>query len=240
MLSTYELRTQQLLQNPAAPISLYQTTDIDSWINQARGQLAGESESIRIMGTLPIVAGTQVYPFTAIDLGGAAGVQGVIKANAAWLTLGSGQRWMHPRGFPWFSLYQLNNPAPVQGQPRSWCQYGQGIGGTIYVADVPDTAYTINCDCVCYPEDLVDDTTPEAIPYFWTDAVPYFAAYLALLSAQSLARQADAKTMFDRYTEFVNRARRFATPATLPGIYPQQPDLTQTNQLGLGKPGGGP
>ena len=57
---------------------------------------------------------------------------------------------------------------------------------------------------------MYDSTTPEAIPYLWTDAVPFFAAYYALLSAQAGQRQGDADRMFARYQEFTNRARRFS------------------------------
>ena len=89
------------------------------------------------------------------------------------------------------------------------------------------------------PIALVDDTTPEAIPYLWTDAVPFFAAYFALLSAQAGARQAEADRMFARYQEFTNRARRFATPSVLPFIYPQSGNPVQANQLGLQPAGGG-
>jgi hypothetical protein len=92
---------------------------------------------------------------------------------------------------------------------------------------------------VCFPITLASDSDPEAIPYLWTDAVPYFAAYLALLSAQSQARQADAERMFSRYSEFLNRARRFATPSVLSGIYPQNPSPVMQNQLGIQRAAGG-
>jgi hypothetical protein len=69
----------------------------------------------------------------------------------------------------------------------------------------------------------VNDTTAEAIPYLWTDAVPYFAAYLALLSSQTGARTADADKMMQRYTEFVERAKRAATGDVLPWQYQGQP-----------------
>jgi hypothetical protein len=71
------------------------------------------------------------------------------------------------------------------------------------------------------------------VPVIWTDAVPYFAAYLALMSAQTNARLEYAKQMFGLYQEFVDRARRASTPLTLPGIYPQNPNPTRANQLGV-------
>lgn len=238
MLTKYLLRTRQLLQNPAAPTPLYSDTDLTSYINQARGQLAGESESIRAMGTLALSESTQVYGFSAIDVSDVPGVQGVINSRMIWIQIGQGQVWMTPRPFEWFGLYELNQIVPKTGSPKKWAQYAQGVNGSIYVSPVPDQAYTLSIDTVCYPVDLVDDTTPEAIPYLWTDAVAYFAAYLALLAAQSAARQADANRMFERYTEFVNRARRFANPSVLTYQYPQSGSPTRANQLGM-QPAGG-
>lgn len=250
MLTQYQTRTAQLLQNPQAPTALYSTTDITSWVNQARGQLAGESKAIRRIGNLTLAQGTAEYNFSAITLTNNTGVSGVIAIRQVMLVVASGYAWMRPRPFEWFTLYRLNNPVPVQGPPNEWAQFGQGAapqsgvqaaGGSLYVNKVPDQPYTLWLDCICYPTTLVDDTTAEAIPYLWTDAVPYFAAYLALLSAQSQARTADAERMFNRYQEFTNRARAFSTPDVLPGIYPQNPSPVRQNQLGIqpARQGGG-
>jgi hypothetical protein len=212
---------------------------LTTWINSARGQLAGESESIRVVGTLAVTSGVNVCPFSSISLSGATGVASVLKVNAAWYQVASGQLWITPRTWEWFSQYYLNAPVPIKQAPQAWCQYGQGLNGTIYVWPTPNASYTFNLDCVCKPVDLVDDSTAEAIPYPWTDAVPYFASYLALLSAQSAQRQADAQRYFSMYQEFQNRARRFSTPSVLPGQYEASPNVTRMGQLGLQAPKGG-
>lgn len=237
-LNAYLTSTRQLLQNPSAPSTLYSDSDLTSWINTARGQLAGESESIRFSAALALGVGTQVYNFSSIDLTGSTGVQGVINVRTIWLQVASGRVWIRPRPFEWLSLYALNNPVPQQGPPVMWSQYAQGVGGSIYFSPVPDFIYAAILDTVCYPVPLVDDTTPEAIPYLWTDAVPYFAAYLALLSSQNAARQNDAQRMFERYTDFANRARRFSTPSVLPYQYPQSGNPVRANQLGASSGGG--
>ena len=246
MLTSYQTATQNLLQNPAAPNPLYATATLTTYINQARGQLAGESKSIRYMGSLSISAATfpQAYPYSSIVLtnAAAAGIQGVLDVETLWYQLGTGQQWIRPRPWPWFSWYELgaNNPAP--GPPVVWSQYGQGAasqssplpvgGGSLYISPPPDMTYTVIVDAVCYPIPLVNDTTPEALPYLWTDAVPYFAAYLALLSAQTGVRTQEADAMFKRYELFVQRARAAATPLILPGQSPQNTNPTRANQLG--------
>jgi hypothetical protein len=225
MLTAYLSATSRLLQNPAAPNPLYSTADLTDYINSARGQLAGEANCTRVIGTLSTTAGTTTYPFSAINSGGPAnGVQGVLHVRTIWYLLGAGQVWVRPRSFEWFGLYELNNAAPQSGQPKVWAQFGQGVYGNIYISPIPDFSYSLNMDTVCYPVPLVDDTTPEAIPYLWSDAVPYYAAYLALLGSQTGGRTAEADKMMERYKEFVSRARRAATPEVLPGLYPQNID----------------
>lgn len=235
MLATYRTQTAQLLQNPAAPSPLYSISDLDLWINRARQQLAGEGECIRVLGTVPTVAAQRPYSFAAINLG-TSSITGInIPAHVRMLTynVGAGQAFIDPRAWEWFNRYYLATPVPQSGAPANWAQLGQGAQGSFYVDPIPDAVYTINADTVCLPIDLVDDTTVEAIPSLWRDAVCYFSAYLALLSAQSQARATDAQRMLERYEEFVQRARRFATPSVNPGIYAQTPNPTQMNQLGL-------
>lgn len=238
MLDAYLTQTRQLLQNPAAPNPLYSAADLTSYINRARGQLAGESESIRAIGTLALVAGQRVYDFSSITVPNAAtrGIAGVFKVRMSSYALGSGQRLMTVRGWEWFNTYKMNTPVPQEGQPEEWAQYGQGTTGSIYVDPLPDQAYTLSLDCVCTPEDLADDNDPEAIPFPWTDAVCFFAAYYALLSSQNAARQNDADRMMSRYSEFTNRARRYSNPDLQRYVWSQSGDPTTPAKLGQGGP----
>lgn len=244
MLTAYLAATNQLLQNPPAPNPLYSTALLTGYVNSARGQLAGESKSIRFMGSLGLTIGQQVYPFTSISLPDAAGIQGVLDVEIMWYQVASGQKWIRPRPWPWFSQYEFNNPVPSSGPPKVWSQYGQGAqaqvapnpvgGGSIYLSPLPDMAYTLTVDTCCYPVPLVDDTTPEAIPYLWSDCVPYYAAYLALLSSQTSARAEGAEKMFQLYQLFTQRARAASTPMVLPTNLPQQANPVRSNQLGQG------
>ncbi len=241
-LSAYLGQVQRLLQNPGAPSDLYNPADLTLAINEARQQLAAESASIRVLGTLAVTALlTGPYPFSAINLAPAVGVSGAINMQTLWYAVGDGKKWIRPRPWPWFSLFQMNNPVPMGGAPIEWSQLGQGVNGTLYVSPIPDIAYTLTADTVCLPIDLVDDTTPEAIPALWTNAVQYYAAYVALLGAQTGVRMDEAAKYFQLYTEFVNRARAFATPGIVPTIYqgiPNPARAAQLGQQGVGGPGG--
>ena len=223
-----------------------------SWINQARGQLAGETECIRVIGTIQTVIGIRNYNFSSIGIGTPAvtGAQGIINVRRLSYNVASGQKWFASRAWPYFDYYFLNNPVPVNGPPSQWSQLGQGssgqgsitgIGagtmssGSFWLDPPPDLIYTLNCDTVCYPQALAADADVEAIPYIFTDAVAYFAAYLALLSSQTSARQADAERMFGYYQTFVKRARQFSNPSVNRGAFEQAVDPTMANKLGLQK-----
>lgn len=247
MLTQYQTDTQNLLQNPGAPVSLYPLTNITRWINIARGQLAGEAECIRVLGTVSTVVGQREYAFSSLNLGVLAttGIQGVIHVRRIQCDVASGQKWITPRPWEWFDLYSLNNPLPGSGFPTSWSQYKQGAAtgagsaasGSFFIDPLPDDAYTLRCDCVCYPIDLATNATVEAIPYLWTDAIPFFAAYYAYLASQTSARQADAERMFQHYTTFLERARKASNPSVLRWMYQQATDPTQVNKIGLAKTG---
>jgi hypothetical protein len=238
MLTAYQTNTKNLLQNPSSPTTLYDTTSLNTWINLARGQLAGESQCIRFYGTIATVSGQRAYNFSSIATGTPAtnGIRGVIHVRAITVNSGTGQFWLYPRPFEWFMLYHMNNSVPNSGLPTTWAQYAQGSAGTstgsgssgsFYLDPIPDAIYTLNLDCVCYPIALTDDTTVEAIPYLWTDSVPFFAAYYALLSAQTNARQADAQRYFQHYQTFVQRARSAANPSLGNWMYEQAIDPLQ-------------
>ena len=248
--SVYLPQTRNLLQLPGTnSTSLYTDANLTLWINIARGQVAGEAECIRVMGTINTVAGQTPYAFSGVNTGVPTvnGVQGIINIRSLSYNVGSGPLWMTPRPWPWFSLYNQNNAAPRSGPPKEWAQFGQGAapgvsgtsqgavsGGTFYVSPVPDQVYTLNCNATCYPVPLVADSDPEAIPYLWTDAVPFFAAYFALMSAQTNARMADAAQMYKgHYNEFMDRARKQSNPSVNRWIYSQSLDPAQAPKLGI-------
>lgn len=248
MLSSYLARTQMLLQNPQATTALYSDADLTLWINIARGQLAGEAECVRVIGTISTVVDQLPYAFSAINTGVAAtnGIEGVINVGQMWYTVGSGRKWVAPKPWPWFSLYVYNNPVPQGSEPKQWSQFGQGAapgssgafsGGSFYI-NQPDIVYSLELDCICYPAALADDNDPECIPYQFTDAVPFFAAYYALLSSQNNARMSDAEHYYNHYQTFVERARKQSNPSMNRWMYSQAGDPAQAAKMQVQPRGG--
>jgi hypothetical protein len=256
MLAQYRTDLNNLLQSPGAPVGLYSSANLDLWINKARGQIAGEGECVRAIGTITTTISQRNYNFSDISTGNTTttGITGVIHVRRIHYAVASGEKLVKNKSWEWFDNYRLNNPVPQAGFPTEWAQYGQGsagvqttgggtgtiVSGSFYIDPPPDFAYTLLCDCVCYPQILLSDGDVEAIPYLWTDAVPYFAAYLALMSAQTGQRIQEAQTMKQLYSEFTQRARGYATPAVTRGNFEQTPDPTMATKLGGGPSGGGP
>jgi hypothetical protein len=228
MLNYYTQQTQLLLKDPK--MERFNLFDLRSYVNTARGQVALEGECIRIYSTLTLAIGTQQYPFSAIVFpAGALGVAGVMNVRMATYQIAGGAKRITTREWEYFNEFVLNNPVPNPGPPVEWAQYGQGAAGSLFF-NLPDFGYTLNLDTVGYPLPLASDTDPEALPYAWTDAVPYYAAYVGLLTAQ----QADAAAgMYKLYELFAGRARQFATPSVLPHQYQQTPDPTMAGRLGV-------
>ena len=226
----YLKQTQRLLREENQ--ELVNPQDLIDYINIARGQVAGEGECIRSIGTISTVMGQRPYGFSSIGFGSSAttGINGALNVRRINYTSGSGQIWFASRPWEWFDLLCLNAASPASGPPSTWSQFGQGATGSFYLDPPPDAVYVLNCDCTCYPINLVDNTTVEAIPYLWTDAVAYFAAYLAFLE---LFQNDKAQKMFEYYTLFMQRARTFSNPSVNRAQYEQADDPVMLTKLGI-------
>ena len=204
----YEQTTQRLLSDTLQVE--FNIFDLRDWINIARRQAATEGEAIRQVGTLVTVNGTATYPFSAIAVAGV-GFDGVIAVRQ----IAAPGALVTPREWEWMFLYYLATPS--SGAPKEWGQLGQGDAGSLYFGPTPNVVLTLSIDAVMLPAPLVSDSDVEVLPYPWTDAVPYFAAYMALLTKKMYG---EADKMFMEYERFMMRARAQVTPTVLPGQYP--------------------
>jgi hypothetical protein len=230
-LFNYEILTQALLQAPSSPNPLIPFTTLDTYINQARLQVAAQGRCIRQYVTLPLVAGQQIYPFSAIT-GLPTSVAGIYHIRQAWLQIPgvTGQVIMYSRPFEWFGQFALNKLNPQQAEPKRWAQFGQGEEGSIFVDPIPDLPYTLAIDALGVPAPLVNSVfDTEAIPDIWTLAVPYYAAWWGFQSAQ---RQSDADKMMERFKEQMALARSAANPDLMMENWSQAPDPEDANRLG--------
>ncbi len=211
MLSAYLAQLVNLVQTPQQPIPLISTAQQTTFVNAARQQVAGDGECVRCNGALPITGNTQSYRFGLIGSYSLAGVSGTLAVRQAFI---GGVR-LDLRSWEWFSAYYLNSGNV--GIPQRAAQQGQGTTGTLFFDPVPNAVGSVVLDVVGLPTPLASDSDPEAIPYPWTDAVPFYAAWLGF---QNLLRQADAEVMMVRFKEMMRRARQMTTPTELPDNLP--------------------
>jgi len=211
-LAAYLTQFNELIQAPNSPIPLISSGNATTYINVARNQVAGEGECIRVPATLTIVAGTIEYPFSSISLAAVTGASKVISVRMG--SIGGTSR-LDYRPWEWYANYYLN--LATTGQPTAMAQLGQGEAGNLWFFPTPTVNTIANLDVVATPIALADDSTVEAIPYPWTDAIPFYAAWLGM---QNMQRQGDADKMLARYSALMRRARQMSSPSVLPGNLP--------------------
>lgn len=230
MLITYQQRTRRLLGDEL--FKWLRDGDLEDYINEARLQVAGEGECLPDYSQLQVNQTSQEYPFSLITISAVnltLGYSEVLNVRMGNFSIGSGQKLVYPRAWAWYQLYTLSDPVPVPGPPREFAQQGQGTSGTLWI-NLVDQSYQLNLDTVCLPLNLVDDTTPDAIPRLWKQAVPYYAAWIAMMTHPS---GANPDEMFARYQQMMERARSGAVSQVLPHIQSQGPDLANANRYGI-------
>jgi len=215
-LASYEQQTQLLLNDVVE--AEYNVADLDVYINIGRGQIAAATQCIRFDATLVTTATVAVYGFIEFNV-----INGVDRLLTeprmiSLRTTGNQRVMLEKRNWEWFFRYLLcANPLPNPGPPAVWSAQEQGTRGSITISPVPDNAYILDTNSIGVPLDLSASQTVEAISYPWTDSVPYFAAYWALMNKQ---READAQMMEQRWIQFMTWAGRQVSSTVLPSYDP--------------------
>lgn len=151
------------------------------------------------------VVGQEIYTFASRNAAAAqvnSGVSGIIGLHSVSCNWGTMKPMLDWYDWTTFQARFRAWTTGFLGQPAVWSEYGQGEKGSIFLCPIPSQVLNMDWDSYCDVIPLVDDTTVEAIPYPWTDAVQYYAAFLAYSNSQ---RGEDAASMYQQYQEFVKR-----------------------------------
>ena len=206
-LTAYLQETQRLLNDPNA--QFYAQSDLTVYINLARGTIATQSECLVANGTLSTVNAQQTYALSAVVSPSDALLAAVNVRSIRSVIAGIGAL-VNARTWPWFNTYLLTGTNfAATGTPTDWSLQNQGVLGNMWFSPTPNGSVALAVEAAWVPVPLVDDTTDEALGYPWTDAVPYFAAYLAYINA---GRGSDADKMLKLFNAFVIAARVGVTP----------------------------
>lgn len=213
MLTNYINETQNLLND--AQGQFFTTPTLTNYVNRSRRRIAAVSGCLRVIppGTTTI-PNQEVYPLSAWT----ALVQGVMpQAHSILacrsLAVGIGGRWELDDfgngkivGGSWKPLWRRiiwtdfqarfriygGTFMGILSEPGWWTQFGHGPTGAIYLAPIPTGTLPMEVDLTIVPQPLLTDKDVDPIPFPWADAVPYWAATLALLQQQ---RREDAAAM---------------------------------------------
>ena len=185
--------------------------------------------NITVDQSLTTVPGQEVYSFANANtlvtnpgflFPGILDIVGVLSVACAWGANAAMKPMLQKKVWSDFQAYLRSYNTGLQTYPAVWSQYGMGsgsTGGSIYLWPLPSTPSQMDWDCWCRPILLVQGGSQvEAIPYEWTTAVPYYAAYLGYLNAQ---RPQDAKNMFDQYEQKVLEAQATLTAPFVDNYY---------------------
>jgi hypothetical protein len=164
--------------------------------------------TVTVDNSCSTVAGQEVYQFSTFNVlaqnstqfPGVQAVCGIF--SVACSQGGTYKPMLTPCTWTEFQAYLRIYQNQAQNYPVYWSQYGQGIGGSFYLFPWPSQVLQMDIDAWCIPVDLTSDSTPEAIPLPFSDAVAYFAAYLALVDAQRMADANEMKARADVYLQF--------------------------------------
>ena len=229
----YQMLTRRLLND--ATFARCNDFDIRDYVNIARRQVAAVGDCLPAYGVLEVGPETQQYSFNEIqfpgDRGIVDGIGGALAIRTLLVQAGEGHKRTFERAWPWFSTYELGKVHPKRERPKVWSQYGQGVSGSIFFNKL-DGPYRVTVDARAYPIDLVDDTTPEAVPALWTDAIPFFAAFYYLQGTGQNPQL--AATMLQGFQAMMQAARAGATPSVQAGDFVGAPDPFAANRFGTG------
>jgi hypothetical protein len=161
-------------------------------------------------------ANREVYNFSDIDLSQFPGVDAVYAVKSISVLFSN---YRYSLAVPSFSSYQScvrTYPFGFTYTPVCAAQFGSGTNGSLFVYPIPSQAYQFELDCLCLPQDLIDDQSVEVLPQPWTDSVVFYACHFGMMSLMNF----NAGRMYlELFNEFVNRNSTAARPGRRPAPY---------------------
>lgn len=161
----------------------------------------------------------EVYPFSAVNpmvATSGSGISSIMSVNSISLIFATFRYTTIRLSFSRYQAYVRNYTAGYLDVPVVFTQFGQGASGSVYLYPLPNQQYQMEWDCMCLPNALAVDTDTEALPYPWTDCVPFLAAYYAFSGKQ---RFTDADRMWQEFEKFMKRARQVSNPRGTTNFY---------------------
>lgn len=189
--------------------------DLTFYINSGRSQIASMSSAVTNLNIVTFVNGTETYamptPASSTGMGQAIAVISIAVPWGTYKPVLDRYSWSDFQAY--FRLFS----GTVTGFPECYGLLGSGANQTAYIFPIPSQTFAAEFQCAHQVLPLMADADPEALPYPFTDAVPFYATWLALLNAQ---RYQEAKAIYEVYKQYTNVARAASNPLYTGTAYP--------------------
>jgi hypothetical protein len=203
-LAGYITETRRLLHDVNA--NFWTNAELTDYINDGRNHLVQDTGCNRILQSHTVTATIETIDF--VDL-----PEGVNTIDVLTINLFYGNSRVPLYYMPWTNFnaqlrYYQNNT----GRPIAFSFYGPK---KVFVGPRPDQDYVMEFDTVVLKAPLTDASPTETLPTPFTEAVPFYAAYLAKYQEQSYG---EAEIFKQEYQKHVMQAlnttftRRLPTP----------------------------
>jgi len=175
-LADYRTQVRDLLRDKADDLR-GSSTQKDRWINSGIRMRDIVTQANRSLLSWTATAASDSYTIAAI---GNARVFDIVSVSVIY---GNLRIVLEEMSFTKMNA-RLRAYSPVyQNCPVGYARYGPT---TIYLAPAPSQAFTLEADCCVYSGDLTADDDADALPYPYTDPVPYYACFKAKLYERRL------------------------------------------------------
>lgn len=173
---------------------------------------SGATATLTVSPSNNLVQGQERYAFSSFDFSGNPGVGAAYYVRSISIIYSNYRYTIPMYAFSDYQAYVRQYPFQYQYVPTFSSQFGQGTSGDLFTFPLPSQTYQFEVDCLCLPQDLIDNQSVEAIPDPWTDAIPFYAAHLAYLELQDFNRANGYLQMYEKfaqnYSNFVRIGRR--------------------------------
>ena len=203
-LSGYLTETRRLLHDVNA--NFWTDAELTDYINDGRNHLIQDTGCNRVLQTYTTVYNVETIDFAALPEG--TDTIDVLTINLYW---GNSRVPMYYMAWSNFNA-QLRFWQNYTGRPVGFSMYGPK---KIFIGPKPDQAYLIELDTVVLKPPLTNVDPVETLPTPFTEAVPFYAAYIAKYQEQSYG---EAEIFKQEYQKHVMQAlnttftRRLPTP----------------------------
>ena len=203
-LSGYITETRRLLHDVNA--NFWTNAELTDYINDGRNHLIQDTGCNRVLQTYTTVYNVETIDFSALPESD--DTIDVLTINLYW---GNSRVPLYYMAWSNFNA-QLRFWQNYTGRPVGFSMYGPK---KIYIGPKPDEAYLMELDTVVLKPPLTDADPVETLPTPFTEAVPFYAAYLAKYQEQSYG---EAEILKQEYQKHVMQAlnttftRRLPTP----------------------------